>query len=180
MAGPDLTPIQKAAQIFAAAPFRQRVCAVMSVAALEQVRVGFEKGVDPADREWPQSIRVKEGLGGGGTLVDQRRLIGSFVTEAVSADGFRIVQGMNTGFPSVRYAYVHQYGATIRTKQATYLRYRPGGWRGKTWARTKSVTIPKRAMLPEGGTLPPRWEQAMLTAANETVATALRDLGKAA
>lgn len=45
---------------------------------------------------------------------------------------------------NVRYAAVHQFGATIKAKHAPWLTFRVG----EQWARKKQVTIPARPYMP--------------------------------
>lgn len=110
---------------------------------IRQIQDSFEKSRDPYDRAW------KPSRGGGMTLVDTARLRSSFSSQP-TAIGFQI------GTP-VKYAAIHQYGGVIRPKK-------PGGVLvfspGKGPARRKgpgsrkvfarSVTIPRRQMVPEG------------------------------
>lgn len=162
---PDLDPIRKAAALFASVPVRQRMCQVMSVAALEQVREGFMQQRDPYDRAWaplkPQTLlrrrtrKRPRPTRGTQILIDLRRMMGSFSNYAVTPQGFTIRQTLNTAERSVQFAYVHQFG-------------------------NRAGTIPARPMLPQGTTLPPRWEAAMVRAAEAVLGDALGGMGRVA
>jgi len=132
--------------------------------AAAQTRVGleFEQGVDPYGRAWAPAGR------GGQTLRDTGRLANSFNFKA-AGDNFRLTT-------AVKYAGVHQYGATIKATGArkvttyredandntikrtrkvgsNYLIFKlPNGH----WVKTKQVIIPQRQMVPEND-LGPVW-----------------------
>lgn len=150
---------------------RRDLAVLLSREALTQVRYGFNHGVDPWDERWPPSIRVIKGLGGGGTLVDRRRLIGAWTAGTPTERGFKVWPGENTEAPSVKFVKTHQYGATIRPKTKAALRFKPGGWRDKEWRTVKKVEIPARPILPLGpggaSLMPPRWERAFREKARE-------------
>lgn len=95
-------------------------------------RFEFERA--PGGSPWPPSIRAL--VTGGKTLTDSGRL-GDSITHDAGRDSVRV--GTN-----VRYAAVHQFGATISAKAAPLLVFRiPGlGLR-----RKKSVRIPARPFL---------------------------------
>lgn len=104
---------------------------------LKNFRVG---GWYPA--AWPKSARaVAEG---GQTLVDRGILRNSFQILAGR-------QSTQVG-TAVKYAAVHQFGATIRAKTSRGLRFKIGD----QWITKHSVTLPARPFLPErGGVLHP-------------------------
>lgn len=109
-------------------------------ALLTRVQLGFRRSQDPYGRPWKPVKR------GGQPLVDRGRLRRSF--------GFQVERDGVVIGTYVRYAAVHQEGATITARNHPYLRFRVGG----QWVRKRSVTIPARPMLPnpaEG--LPPTW-----------------------
>jgi len=83
---------------------------------------------------WPKSIGAM--LRGGKTLVDRSTLRGSISTK--SGDNYAAAG------TSVKYAAVHQFGATIRAKTARGLRFRIG----QQWVTKRSVVIPPRPFLP--------------------------------
>lgn len=174
--GADFTPLLRQLEALAGPQVRRDLITLLSRTALTEVRRGFETGTGPTGAAWPPSIRVQMGLGGGGTLVDQRRLMGTFRAGVVET-GFRLYPGMNTDWPSVRYIKTHQYGAVITPKRAKALRFKAGGWRdaeGATWRYAKRVEIPRRPMIPldDAGNeyMPIRWERAFLDDAARVLA----------
>ena len=93
----------------------------------------FERSAGPSGARWAPSIRARET--GGLTLSDTGRLRGS-ITHRVR--GRAVEVGSN-----VRYAATHQFGAVIRPRRATALRFRVGG----RWATTREVEVPARPFL---------------------------------
>lgn len=96
----------------------------------------FDAGVTPEGNPWLQSIRVKMGQGNGQTLVDKGQLVRSITREA-SESGVQI--GTN-----VIYAAIHQFGGTIRAKNAKGLRF---SIPGVGFVNVQSVNIPARPFL---------------------------------
>ncbi|MDI3480793.1 MAG: hypothetical protein PWQ97_448 [Tepidanaerobacteraceae bacterium] len=93
----------------------------------------FRAGKSPSGEKWPKSIRAK--IDRGQTLRDTKRLQNSITSKA----GYDKVEiGTN-----VKYAAVHQFGATIKPKRKNYLKFKIG----KRWAQKKKVDIPKREFL---------------------------------
>lgn len=120
----------------------------------------FDEGKDPYGRQWaPLTSRD------GRPLNDRGLLKGSFGFAAVG-DNVRI--GTNIAF-----AGTHQYGATIKPKNAKALVFHAGGLRPNSPARktgdlvfAKEVHIPQRQMLPEGD-LGPIWSKDFADEAND-------------
>jgi phage virion morphogenesis protein len=103
----------------------------------QQTREAFASETAPSGAKWQDSRRKQEN--GGKTLTDQGNL-GDSVNSTYSNDSAEFGLGM-------MYAAIHQFGGTITPKT-------PGGFlKFKTasgdFAAVRSVTIPKRAMLPE-------------------------------
>lgn len=96
----------------------------------------FETGVGPDGKPWPASARVRDH--GGQTLRLQSHLMSS-VTHQASDDQVEV------GSPLI-YARIHQEGGDIRAKNAKALAFGAPG----NLAFRSSVTIPKRAYLPDG------------------------------
>lgn len=114
-------------------------------------RERFRTSRGPGGIPWPPSGRQrfagqpsKGGVGpnpGGRTLVDRGNLLAS-VTSIASQD--RAEVGIIAKTPSAKFAYVHQFGATIRPKKGPFLVFTaPSGH--KVFAR--SVTIPARPFI---------------------------------
>lgn len=114
----------------------------------------FEDERGPGGMPWPKSWRAREQ--NGQTLTDTARLRQSMTFRAGP-------QSVEVG-TNVRYAAVHQFGATIRAKTAKGLVFRIGGVRsggrrnargvltgsrlsGGGWRRMQQVTIPARPFL---------------------------------
>lgn len=99
----------------------------------------FEDGRGPGGVPWRQSWRAKEQ--NGQTLIDSGRLRQSITFRAGPS---WVEIGTN-----VRYAAVHQFGATITAKTPKGLRFKAGvGQDGKpAWRRMMQVTIPARPFL---------------------------------
>lgn len=134
--------------------FRRKLLAGLAEEVEGLILEGFQREETPYGKRWPQSYRAR--VEGGRTLSDTARLRNSLSIRSTSSE---VRVGTN-----VIYAPVHQYGATIRAKNAPYLRFRlAGARRGKgPWVRTKSVKIPQRQFMPEPNTggLGPRWTDA--------------------
>lgn len=129
-----------------------RLANVVGAAALTELQLGFRESRNPYGQAWaPLQLRK-----GGKPLLDTGRMRSSFSYQP-SRSGFRI----GTNFIGAK---VHQYGATITPKRAKFLRFR-GKIHGRTrrttpWIFAKSVTIPRRQMVPEGR-LGERWSKAI-------------------
>lgn len=118
---------------------------------LNRIRLGFRLGRAPRGQAWlPPKLRQ------GAPLRDTGRLARSITMQK----GANVVSiGTN-----LRQARVHQFGATIKPKNATVLRFPgPGGF---IFAR--QVTIPARPFMPltsaGDADLPPPWIQSGLNA----------------
>lgn len=114
-----------------------------AIEARAQVRRSFAEGRDPYGRGWaPLKLRS------GGPLRDTGQLAEFDVR--LTPRGFVLTSGPH---PAPQ---THQYGATITPKV-------PGGWLtfsvDGTFFRVRSVTIPRRQMVPEK-TWGPIWERA--------------------
>ncbi len=119
----------------------------------EMARQGFVHGESPGGEPWaPLKFRA------GQPLRDTGRLMNS-ITHRVSRDYIEV--GTN-----VKYAAVHQFGATIRPKRGKFLVFKPRGASNPIFAR--EVTIPARPFLPDE-TLPPDWLQAIISRVNDAV-----------
>jgi len=101
----------------------------IGMALVSQVQQRFREGKGPDGVAWEEARR------GGQTLVDSGRLRDS-VTHSV--DGSVIKVGTN-----VIYAKTHQFGATIKPKNARVLAFTLGG----RAVFAKSITIPARPFL---------------------------------
>jgi phage gpG-like protein len=119
--------------------------------ARHQAMEGFMASRDPYGSPW-KPLASRQGQ----PLRDTGRLMNSITRKTASSAtprGFTIST-------DVKYAPVHQHGATITAKNARYLRFRVGGKRGRdSWVSKKSVTIPQRQFMPEG-TIPESWRVA--------------------
>lgn len=96
----------------------------------------FEDERGPGGVPWPKSWRAREQAGQ--TLTDTARLRQSIT--------FRAGPSSAEVGTNVRYAAVHQFGATIRAKTAKGLVFRVGRTRSG-WRRMQQVTIPARPFL---------------------------------
>lgn len=131
---------------------KPRLAVVVGAAALAELQLGFRESRTPYGAAWaPLKLRA-----GGKPLLDTGRLRNSFSYQP-NASGFTI----GSNFIGAK---VHQYGATITPKKSRFLRFR-GKVHGRTkrttpWIFAKSVTIPRRQMVPEK-VLGERWTNAM-------------------
>ena len=111
-------------------PLMRRIGNVLEVSVSQR----FERSQGPGGAAWPVSIRAREE--GGKTLVDSARLRDSIVSEAEP----RAVE-VGTNVP---YAGIHQFGGTIRPREADALSFRlPGG----QFVTVGKVDIPARPFL---------------------------------
>lgn len=159
--------------------FRLGLATNLAEESRTQVIFGFRNSVDPYGNPW-KPLRSRDGQ----PLRDSGRLQNSVSARPhVTERGFTISTG-------VKYAAVHQYGATIRAKNATItiggagsdgqdmvtfgkpmLRFRVGGARPRTkgrWVAKAQVTVPRRQFIPEGD-VGPRWGGALDSAAEAYV-----------
>ena len=140
----------RAARRLAAPQSRAGVVRAAAWGALSALGERFSTATDPKGRPWKPSLRAQ--LEGGQTLSDTGRLRRSFSVRAAAPWGFTI--GTN-----VRYAALHQFGATITPKRARYLRFRLAGGRGRRkggggrWVTVARVDLPARPFFPEGNDL---------------------------
>lgn len=93
----------------------------------------FERGTGSDGNPWPQSIRV---LTQGGKTMQNTGFLRRSLTHEVSGTGVSV--GTNA-----IYAAVHQFGATIRPKSKSALRFKIGN----RFVTKKQVTIPARPFL---------------------------------
>jgi phage virion morphogenesis protein len=120
---------------------------------VNRIRLGFKLGVDPWGTPWA-ALKLRQGQ----PLRDTGRLQRS-ITSAPDA------QGVTVG-TSLRYAPVHQFGATIRPKKAKRLVF-PGP--GGQLIFAKKVVVPARPFLPlrrssAAVVLPPAWSVLVVNA----------------
>lgn len=93
----------------------------------------FDREQAPDGTAWQKSWRAR--LQGGKTLQSTGRLRDSIQM---------VVQGSSVKIKTnVKYARVHQFGATIRAKGGGYLTFKGAG----NWAKVRSVVIPARPFL---------------------------------
>lgn len=150
--------VQKAlAEIASAEKVRKALGAVGRVIQ-SRIQLGFRSSASPYGEPWKPPV-----LRSGQPLVDTGRLRSS-ITYKVEAD--RVVIGTN-----VKYAPVHQFGATILPKRAKMLAVPYGGsaaGRAPTGIimLRKAVIPPRRFMPIQNGQvdLPPAWANSALNA----------------
>lgn len=107
---------------------------IMAAILLSTTQLRFRNTEDPEGHKWKKSIRAK--AEGGTTLTDSAQLKKSIHSKYSS-------RGAAVGTNKL-YAAIHQFGGTIKAKDADYLSFRiPGGGH----VRVKSVTIPARPFL---------------------------------
>lgn len=112
----------------------------ISGAILENnIRERFVYGRGPFGIPWPVSRRAARD--GGRTLIDSGGIVNSLTHEATET---RVEVGIIAKTRSAKFAYVHQFGATITPKNGPYLIFR--GADGKL-IFAKSVTIPARPFI---------------------------------
>jgi len=123
---------------FASPQFRVGLSKTLKNTALEQLRKGFAQGRDPYGVPWKPTGRSNP------TLRDSGALERSFIpSNPGDANGFEL-RSLSI------YARIHQSGGIIRPRNKKFLRFRGSGG---GWVSAKSVTIPKRRMIPDDGTL---------------------------
>jgi phage virion morphogenesis protein len=107
----------------------------------QQTNYRFETSTGPEGQKWPQSWRVKMGLGGGPTLVDSGILKTSMTLNVNE-------QGGEFGSP-MEYAATHQFGDVIKAKTSKGLRFKfkAKGANRDAWVTKQSVVIPARPFL---------------------------------
>ncbi|WP_377066988.1 phage virion morphogenesis protein [Roseovarius ramblicola] len=111
-------------------PLMRRIGNVLETSVSER----FEQSKGPDGGPWPVSIRAREE--GGQTLIDSARLRDSIVTEVEP-------RAVEIG-SSLDYAATHQFGATIKPRDAKALAFRlPGG----QFVTVGQVEIPARPFL---------------------------------
>lgn len=101
-----------------------------------QIDKRFEGEHGPGGEKWVPSYRVKMGAGGKGTLEHHGDYRNSYDYEASANETV-----LGSGY---KWANTHHYGATIKPKDAPYLRFKMPN---NNWVRKKSVTIPARPVL---------------------------------
>lgn len=102
--------------------------------AVTNVERRFFDEAGPGGAPWKPSLRVQKT--GGKTLTLTPRLAASF---SAVVEGLSVRWGTN-----VEYAAAHQFGATIRPKTKSALRFQLPGM---GWVTVKSVTLPARPFL---------------------------------
>ncbi len=110
----------------------------------------FALGNDPYGKPWTVSRRAA--AQGGQTLRDNGILGNSFAWQMNGADS--LIWGTN-----IKYAPTHQNGAIIRTIRAKALRFNVNG----KAVFAKTVSIPKRAIVPDERGDPPAYDVELLT-----------------
>ncbi len=124
---------------------RTGVMKAIGVALVEETQQRFDRGVDVWGIRWapvhPAYAAIKRGPG----ILRASLMLQRSIT--FQAQDNRVTVGSNR-----IYAAVHQFGATIRPKNARALVFRlgragPRGGKGSGIVRTKSVTIPARPYL---------------------------------
>lgn len=139
----------------------------------------FRASTSPYGSAW-EPLRSRESSNGRRQkpLQDSSIMAQSMETKNVTENGFEA----SVVHPGAK---VHQYGATIKAKNAPYLCFpgvsytqvkagTPGqhAQRGYSFVRVKEVTIPARPYLPLDG-LPPQLEADMIEAADEFIEVTL-------
>jgi phage virion morphogenesis protein len=126
-------------------PITQAWAGVMAA----RVAHAFMSGQSPDGKAWaPLKLRSGQPLRDTGHLAGKAR--------TTRYDAVEAIIGTN-----LLYAPVHQYGATIKAKNAPFLLFpTPTGW-----AKRKSVKIPARPFYPVGPTLPMTWSKPLIAAA---------------
>mgnify|MGYP001018564361 CR=1 FL=1 len=108
--------------------------------AKAQTEERFDTGTAPDGSAWPQSWRVKLGLGGGPTLVNRGDLRSSLASNAADT-------GSELVAPKI-YAAPNQFGATIKPVKAKVLAWKMGMKGNQTnWVHARQVKIPPRPFL---------------------------------
>lgn len=92
----------------------------------------FDEQKSPEGEAWPVSIRASQG---GETLSDSGDLKGSIHASANS-------EGVAVGTNKI-YAAIHQFGGTIKAKNAKCLKFSIGG----RWSSKSEVEMPERSFL---------------------------------
>jgi phage gpG-like protein len=121
----------------------------LGAASLKKFSDGFRKSHDPYGKAWAP-LKLRRGK----PLLDTGRMRASAAV-VMRPKGFELQVTAN-------YASTHQYGKrNIRPLKARFLAFRVRG-RGKRMFFARSVTIPKRQMLPERktGGIGPIWGEA--------------------
>lgn len=133
---------------------------------VNRIRLGFKLGIDPWGTPWA-ALKIRQGQ----PLRDKGRLQRSITSQPDA-------QGVTVG-TNLRYAPVHQFGATIEPKKAKRLVF-PGP-NGKL-IFAKKVTIPARPFLPlrrgsAAVVLPPAWSVLVVNALKAYFKTAVTKAG---
>lgn len=102
-------------------------------ALVSSTKERFEDEKSPSGKAWKKSYRAASS--GGQTLSDSGTLKNSIGYHATANS---VEVGTN-----IKYAKVHQEGATIKPKTKKFLAFRLGGG----WVRKKKIKIPKREFL---------------------------------
>lgn len=101
----------------------------------------FDAGTDPQGQAWAPLSAAYAGLKRGPGVLREAGMRGGLqgsITFEVAAGGAEVAVGSNK-----IYAAIHQFGGTIRAKNAPFLRFRTVAG----WAAVRSVTIPARPFL---------------------------------
>lgn len=180
--GADLRKLQKRMDVVKTAGFKRQLLKQLSVEALNQVAISFDKEQDPYGRRWLPLQHPSKRRRGGKILSDRGRLRNGFRASA-NSETFRIDN-------RVVYAARHNYGGSssmaARTEMRRYAVLRGGQRRriGLYSKRAKSVrtiaqygasttSTPARPFLPSAGKLGARWTLAFTQIATLVMARAL-------
>lgn len=148
---------------------------------LALVDMGFENETDPYGAKWKKfrTFRVKRKK----QWVEVPTRTGKLLQlSGVGRNSFKmavlpLASPTIRVFASVRYMNVHQTGKVINARPGGLLHFSVGGARGRSFrTAAKSVTIPRRMMVPQAGSCPPIWRRAIAEATQEAIQA---KLGKA-
>ena len=156
----DSRAVAKLQLLQSAAANPQPVYATVGRVMVNRIRLCFKLGIDPWGNPW-QALKLRKGQ----PLRDTGRLNRSIVS---SVDATGVTVGTN-----VKYAPVHQFGATIVPKNKPRLVFKgPGG----KLIFAKKVTIPARPFRPlrrdAQVALPPAWALLVLRSIKSYLQTA--------
>jgi phage gpG-like protein len=181
--GADLSKLGRALQLVRSSDFKRGLFKQLSVEALVQVVLSFDREQDPYDRKWAPIRNPGKRRRGGKVLSDTGRLRNSF--RASASDRTFVVNS------KVAYAAIHNYGGTLkrraqpvnadtgrfirRTQAATRLRQNQlQGRRAAVALRFLGEgAIPARPFLPQPGRLGKRWTEAFTDISDAYLARAL-------
>ncbi len=132
---------------------REEMSASLAAEGIVLIKSGFENSRSPDGTPW-EPLKLRHG----NPLVDTGRLRNSFIPR-ISPSGFEIEA------TNVKYAGVHQFGATIVPKKTRALHFRADG----RWFFAKKVEVPAREFIPTGP-LPSAWASKLEAVARKVLA----------